>query len=44
LRDFGVPEQELEEIAAATVERAGAKANPRPASVAEVEELLRSIY
>ncbi len=44
LRDFGVPEQELEEIAAATVERAGAKSNPRPASVAEVEELLRSIY
>ncbi len=44
LRDFGVPEQELEEIAAATVERAGAKANPRPASVPEVEELLRSIY
>ena len=44
LRDFGVPEQDLEEIAAATVERAGAKANPRPATVAEVEELLRSIY
>jgi maleylacetate reductase len=44
LRDFGVPEQELEEIAAATVERAGAKANPRPASVGEIEELLRSIY
>jgi maleylacetate reductase len=44
LRDFGVPEQELREIAAATVERAGAKANPRPASPAQVEELLRSIY
>jgi maleylacetate reductase len=44
LRDFGVPENELPEVAAATVERAGAKANPRPASVAEVEELLRSIY
>jgi maleylacetate reductase len=44
LRDFGVPEEELREIAAATVERAGAKANPRPASPAEVEELLRSIY
>ncbi|MGZ8705783.1 MAG: iron-containing alcohol dehydrogenase [Gaiellaceae bacterium] len=44
LRDFGVPEEELAEVAAATVERAGAKANPRPASAAEVEELLRSIY
>jgi maleylacetate reductase len=44
LRDFGVPESELPEIAAATVERAGAKANPRPASAAEVEELLRSIW
>jgi alcohol dehydrogenase class IV len=44
LRDFGVPEDELGEIAAATVERAGAKANPRPASQAQVEELLHSIY
>jgi maleylacetate reductase len=44
LRDFGVPEAELFELAAATVERTGAKANPRPASAAEVEELLRSIY
>jgi len=44
LRDFGVPEEELCEIAAATVERAGAKANPRTASPAEVEELLQSIY
>jgi len=39
-----VPEEELAEVAAAAVERAGAKANPRPASAAEVEELLRSIY
>jgi maleylacetate reductase len=44
LRDFGVPEDELGEVATATVERAGAKANPRRASAAEVEELLRSIY
>jgi maleylacetate reductase len=44
LRDFGVPEEELREIAAATVERAGAKANPRTASPAEVEELLQSVY
>lgn len=44
LRDFGVPEEDLPEIAAATVERAGAKANPRAATAAEVEGLLRSIY
>ena len=44
LRDFGVPEEDLGEVAAATVERAGAKANPREASAAEVEALLRSIY
>lgn len=44
LRDFGVPEQELAEVAAAVVERPGAKANPRHATPAEVEELLRSIW
>jgi maleylacetate reductase len=44
LHDFGVPEEDLAEVAAATVERAGAKANPRQASAAEVEQLLRSIY
>jgi maleylacetate reductase len=44
LRDFGVPEDELSEVAAATVERAGAKANPRSATATEVEALLRSIW
>jgi len=44
LRDFGVLEEGLAEVAAATVERAGAKANPRPPTAAGVEELLRSIY
>jgi maleylacetate reductase len=44
LRDFGVPEEDLPEIAAATVQRAGAKANPRPASAPEVEQLLHNIY
>jgi alcohol dehydrogenase class IV len=44
LRDFGVPEDELGEVAAATVERAGAKANPRAASAADVERLLHNIY
>jgi maleylacetate reductase len=44
LRDFGVPEEDLPEVAAATVARAGAKANPRPASKTEVEQLLHNIY
>jgi maleylacetate reductase len=44
LRDFGITEEELPELAAATVERAGAKANPRQASAPEVEQLLHNIY
>ena len=44
LRDFGVPEAELGEVAEEVVRRPGAKANPRPATPAEVEELLRSIW
>lgn len=44
LRDFGVPESELFELAAETAARPGARANPRPASAADVEELLRSIW
>ena len=44
LRDWGIPETDLPAIAAATVERSGAKANPRRASVAEVEQLLHNIY
>jgi maleylacetate reductase len=44
LRDFGIPEDDLPEIAAATVRRAGAKANPRPATAADVERLLHNIY
>jgi maleylacetate reductase len=44
LREFGVPEEELTQIAAAVVERPGAKANPRPVSVADVEQLLNNIY
>jgi maleylacetate reductase len=44
LHDFGVPEEDLHEIAHATAERAGARANPRPASPAEIAVLLRSIW
>ena len=44
LRDFGIPEDELDEVAAAIVARPGAKANPRPATADEVAGLLRSIW
>jgi maleylacetate reductase len=44
LRDFGVPEDELAEVAEAVVQRPGAKANPRRATPTEVEELLRSAW
>jgi len=44
LRDFGVPENELDDVAAVTAERAGARGNPRPASPSEIAELLRSIW
>jgi maleylacetate reductase len=44
LRDFGVPEDELDDVAEAAAVRAGAKANPRPASPAEIADLYRSIW
>jgi maleylacetate reductase len=44
LRDLGVPEDELDEVGAATAVRGGAHANPRRASEAEITELLRSIW
>jgi maleylacetate reductase len=44
LRDWGIPLEDLSAVAAATVERAGAKANPRRASAADVEQLLHNIY
>lgn len=44
LRDLGVPEPELPVVAAAAAERAGAKANPRPASPEEIAELLRGVW
>jgi maleylacetate reductase len=44
LRDFGVPEAELAAIAAAAAQRGGNQAMPRPATPAEIEGLLRSIY
>jgi maleylacetate reductase len=44
LRDLGVPEEELDEVAEATAVRPGTLANPRPASPAEIAELFRSIW
>src|SRR6266511_821665 len=44
LRDFGVPEHELPEVAEATAQRAGNQANPRPATPSELERLLREIW
>jgi len=44
LRDLGVPRKDLGEVAEATIVRGGAKANPRRATAAEVEELLRSVW
>jgi maleylacetate reductase len=44
LRELGVPEEELGEVASDTAARPAAKANPRPASPAEIEELLRSVW
>jgi len=44
LRDFGVPEEDLPEVAAAAAERGGNKANPRPATPEEILRLFRAIY
>ncbi len=44
LRDLGVPEDELGDIAAAVTQRPGAKANPRAATPADVDALLRSVW
>lgn len=44
LRDLGVPRDDLAEVAEAVVVRAGAKANPRPASAAQVQDLLVSVW
>jgi maleylacetate reductase len=44
LRDLGVPEPELPLVAEAAAERAGARANPRPASPQEIADLLRLVW
>jgi len=44
LRDFGVREAELPAVAGAAAGRAGNRNMPRPATPAELEELLRTIH
>jgi maleylacetate reductase len=44
LRDLGVPESDLRALAEAAAGRAGNRANPRPATPDEVEQLLRAVY
>jgi maleylacetate reductase len=44
LRHLGVPKDELGDVAAAAAERGGAKANPRQASPAQIEELLLGVW
>jgi maleylacetate reductase len=44
LRDLGVPEGDIPALAAATAQRAGAQANPRPASPEQIAELFRSVW
>ena len=44
LRDVGVPEADLPMLAEAAAARGGNRANPRPATAEEVEELYRSVW
>jgi maleylacetate reductase len=44
LRDLGVPESDLPDLAEAAAGRAGNCANPRPATAAEIQELLRAVW
>lgn len=44
LRDEGVPEGDLADVAVGIAARPGARVNPRPADAAAVEALLRSVW
>jgi len=44
LRELGVPEQDLAELASAAAGRAGNRANPHVATAAEIERLLREAW
>lgn len=44
LHELGVPREDLPDLAEAAAGRAGNQANPRPATPAEIEELLVSVF
>ena len=44
LRELGVPEDDLPELAASAAQRGGNQANPHPATPREIEELLQSVW
>jgi maleylacetate reductase len=44
LRELGIPEDELADVAAQAAQRPPARSNPRPASPGDIETLLRSIW
>jgi maleylacetate reductase len=44
LRDFGIPEADLAAVAETAAGRNGNRYNPRPATPAEIRELLQTIY
>jgi maleylacetate reductase len=44
LRDLGIPEAGLDELAELIAARPGARVNPRPATPEDVERLLRSVW
>ena len=44
LRELGVPQEDLLELAAAAADRPGNQANPRPATASEIEQLFRSVW
>lgn len=44
LGELGVPEEDLRAVAADAAERGGNRANPKPATPAEIEQLLREVF
>jgi maleylacetate reductase len=44
LRDLGIPEDAPQEVAETVAARPGAKANPRPVTPADVEQILRELW
>jgi maleylacetate reductase len=44
LRDLGVPQEDLPELATSAAARPGNQANPRPATATEIEDLLRTVW